>query len=46
MGVLVLFVAFLDDLLDGLHLYFYEPTGLWEPGDEVVYWMLHLWTKS
>ena len=56
MDVLVLFLAFLDDLLDGLHLSLYEPTGLWEPRDEVVCWMLQwvkwcvgysiLWTKS
>ena len=50
MYVLVLFLALLDDRLDGLHLSFYELIGLWEPGrwwgGEVVYWMLHLWTKS
>ena len=32
MDVLVLFLAFLDDLLGGLHLPFYEPTGLRKPG--------------
>lgn len=31
MDVLVLFLAFLDDLLGGLHLALHKPIGLWEP---------------
>ena len=29
---LFLLLTLLDDLLDSLHLSFYEPIGLWEPG--------------
>ena len=53
MNVLVLFLTFLDNLLDGLHLSLCEPTGLWEFGessgvldaflvDKVLEWFLDI----
>lgn len=53
MNVLVLFLGFLDNLLDGLHLSLCEPTGLREFGessgvldallvDKVLEWFLDI----
>ena len=57
MNVLVLFLTFLDNLLDGLHLSLCEPTGLWEFGessgvldaflvDKVLKWFLDILYSS
>ena len=57
MNVVVLFLTFLHNLLDSLHLSLFEPTGLWEPGessgvldallvDKVLEWFLDILYSS